>query len=195
MLILTADAAIELANWDSSKVRDKLRRDIDAHVASVRAAKLSDLIAHYEVCLARNILSCVMFSQTDISTLDIYVFGFMNYAYNIIPVMNKLRVNMGFKILIIWLIYLQKQLNVALLEPVEALIDAAGDDTWPAIKNLLQRETVPAISGLSSSLSGFDLDQKTLDKILASLSDYARNVVEMKAKEEAGRVLIRMKDR
>lgn len=101
MLILTADAAIELANWDSSKVRDKLRRDIDAHVASVRAAKLSDLIAHYEVCLARNILSCVMFSQTDISTLDIYVFGFMNYAYNIIPVMNKLRVNMGFKILII----------------------------------------------------------------------------------------------
>ncbi|RWR72594.1 protein ROOT HAIR DEFECTIVE 3-like protein [Cinnamomum micranthum f. kanehirae] len=131
-----ADAAIELANWDSSKARDKLRRDIDAHVASVRAAKLSDLIAHYE-----------------------------------------------------------KQLNVALLEPVEALIDAAGDDTWPAIKNLLQRETAPAISGLSSSLSGFDLDQKTLDKMLASLSDYARNVVEMKAKEEAGRVLIRMKDR
>lgn len=50
MLILTADAAIELANWDLSKVRDKLRRDIDAHIASVRAAKLSDLIAHYEVC-------------------------------------------------------------------------------------------------------------------------------------------------
>lgn len=50
MLILTADAAIELANWDSSKVRDKLRRDIDAHIASVRATKLSDLIAHYEVC-------------------------------------------------------------------------------------------------------------------------------------------------
>ncbi|KAJ8643423.1 hypothetical protein MRB53_005171 [Persea americana] len=131
-----ADAAIELANWDSSKVRDKLRRDIDAHIASVRATKLSDLIAHYE-----------------------------------------------------------KQLNVALLEPVEALIDAAGDHTWPAIKNLLQRETATAISGLSSSLSGFDLDPKTLDKMLASLSDYARNVVEMKAKEEAGRVLIRMKDR
>ena len=44
-----ADAVVELANWDSSKVRDKLRRDIDAHVASVRAAKLSELTSSYEV--------------------------------------------------------------------------------------------------------------------------------------------------
>ena len=97
-----------------------------------------------------------------------HVFGFMNYTYDIILVMNKLSVNMVFKIPIILLIYLQKQLNVALLEPVEDLIDAAGDHTWPAIKNLLQRETATAISGLSSSLSGFDLDPKTLDKMLAS---------------------------
>ncbi|KAJ8645042.1 hypothetical protein MRB53_006790 [Persea americana] len=131
-----ADVAIDQANWDSSKVREKLQRDIDAHVASVRATKLSGLVAQYE-----------------------------------------------------------KHLNVALSEPVEALLDSASDDTWPAIKSRLQRETTSAASGLSSALSGFDIDKETMDKMLASVSDYARNVVETKAKEEAGRVLIRMKDR
>ncbi|XP_077212329.1 protein ROOT HAIR DEFECTIVE 3-like [Tasmannia lanceolata] len=131
-----ADAAIKQANWDSSKVREKLRRDIDAHVASVRAAKLSELNSLYE-----------------------------------------------------------GQLKAALAEPVEALLDAAGSDTWPAIRVLLHRETESAISGFSSALSGFDIDQKTMDKMLESLADYARNVVELKAKEEAGRVLSHMKDR
>lgn len=45
-----ADASIQQAKWDPSKVRDKLRRDIDAHVSSVRAEKLSELSAQYEVC-------------------------------------------------------------------------------------------------------------------------------------------------
>lgn len=93
------------------------------------------------------------------------------------------------------LIFLQGQLNKALSEPVEALLDAASDDTWPAIRNLLQRETKSAISGFSAALLAFDIDQATTDKMLAKLEEYARNVVESKAKEEAGRVLIRMKDR
>ncbi|KAE8669731.1 Protein ROOT HAIR DEFECTIVE 3-like protein 2 [Hibiscus syriacus] len=42
------DAVVELSNWDSSKVRDKLHRDIDAHVGSVRVAKLSELTSSYE---------------------------------------------------------------------------------------------------------------------------------------------------
>lgn len=46
---MITDAAIEQANWDPSKARDKLQRDIDAHVASVRTAKLSELNALYEV--------------------------------------------------------------------------------------------------------------------------------------------------
>lgn len=46
---MMTDAAIEQANWDPFKARDKLRRDIDAHVASVRTAKLSELNALYEV--------------------------------------------------------------------------------------------------------------------------------------------------
>ncbi|ONK76557.1 uncharacterized protein A4U43_C03F29510 [Asparagus officinalis] len=130
------DATIQQANWDSSKVRDKLRRDIDAHISSVRAAKLSELTTYYEA-----------------------------------------------------------QLNKALVEPVEALLDAASDDTWPAIRRLLQRETKSAVSGLSSALTAFDIDQVTMEKMLAKLEDYARSVVESKAKEESGRILIRMKDR
>ncbi|KAK9282342.1 hypothetical protein L1049_005258 [Liquidambar formosana] len=131
-----ADAAIELANWDTSKVRDKLRRDIDAHVASVHAAKLSELTSLYEA-----------------------------------------------------------KLNEALSGPVEALLDGASNVTWPAIRKLLERETESAVSGLSGALSGFDMDEQTRSKMLVSLEDYARGVVEAKAREEAGRVLIRMKDR
>lgn len=43
------DAVVEQAKWDPTKIRDKLQRDIDAHVASVRAAKLSELSAQFEV--------------------------------------------------------------------------------------------------------------------------------------------------
>ncbi|GLU22411.1 hypothetical protein SLE2022_384890 [Rubroshorea leprosula] len=39
------------------------------------------------------------------------------------------------------------------------------------------------------------MDEKTKEKKLTSLKDYARGVVEAKGKEEAGRVLSRMKDR
>ncbi|GAV84913.1 RHD3 domain-containing protein [Cephalotus follicularis] len=131
-----ADVIIEQANWDTTKARDKLQRDIDEHVASVRAAKLSELTTSY-----------------------------------------------------------QSKLNEALSAPVEALLDGAKDGTWPAIRELLQRETESAISAFSSALSGFDMDGETKDKMLASLVDYARGVVEAKAREEAGRVLIRMKDR
>ncbi|RXH88761.1 hypothetical protein DVH24_000360 [Malus domestica] len=131
-----ADAVITLANWDTSKVRDKLKRDIEAHIASVRAAKLSELTALYE-----------------------------------------------------------SKLKDALSAPVEALLDGANSETWPSIRKLFRRETESAVSGLSSALSGFDMDEEARGQILANLEAYARGVVEAKTKEEAGRVLIRMKDR
>ncbi|GAA0148261.1 hypothetical protein LIER_36684 [Lithospermum erythrorhizon] len=43
------DASIAQANWDTSKMRDKLHRDIDAHIVAVRTAKLFELIGLYEV--------------------------------------------------------------------------------------------------------------------------------------------------
>ncbi|GER53517.1 protein ROOT HAIR DEFECTIVE 3 homolog [Striga asiatica] len=131
-----AGADIDQANWDSSKVREKLRRDIDAHIADVREARLSELTSIYE-----------------------------------------------------------KKLNEALSEPVEALLDGASDDTWPAIRKLYRRETETAVTGFSKELSGFEMDEVTKNKMLSRLEDYARGLVEAKAKEEAGRVLIRMKDR
>lgn len=131
-----ADAVIDQANWDTSKVRDKVRRDIDSHISSVRAAKLSELTTLYE-----------------------------------------------------------GKLKEALSAPVEALLDGASSETWPAIRKLLKRETESAVSGLSIALSGFDMYEESKNKMLESLKDYARGVVEAKAKEEAGRVLMRMKER
>ena len=89
----------------------------------------------------------------------------------------------------------QAQLTKALAEPVEALLDSASEDTWPAIRKLLQRETKAAVSGLESALSAFELDEASEKDLLAKLENHGRSVVESKAKEEAGRVLIRMKDR
>ncbi|MED6123013.1 Cell wall protein rhd3 [Stylosanthes scabra] len=131
-----ADVVIELADWDTSKVREKLRRDIDAHVASVRAEKLSELTSLYE-----------------------------------------------------------EKLKDALSGPVEALLDEANTDTWSSIKKLLRRETESAVFGFSAALAGFDMDEDTRQKMISAIADYARGVVEGKAKDEAGRVLIRMKDR
>ncbi|XXG68016.1 hypothetical protein AAC387_Pa06g1216 [Persea americana] len=131
-----ADVAIKQADWDTSKVREKLRRDIEAHATSVRNTKLSEMIADYE-----------------------------------------------------------KQLTKALVEPVESLFDAAGQDTWASIRNLLRHETEVAVSGFSAALSGFELDQETYDKMVGNLVSFGRSVVEKKAREEAGKVLIHMKDR
>ncbi|KAK4774858.1 hypothetical protein SAY86_009793 [Trapa natans] len=132
----SADAVIEQAEWDTSKTREKLLRDIEAHIASVRAAKLSEVTKSYEA-----------------------------------------------------------KLNEAMSGPIEALLDEANNESWPAIKKLFQQETESAISGLSNDLSGLDVDKETMDNMLVSLQDCARGIVEAKAKEEAGRVLLRMKDR
>ncbi|XP_043702768.1 protein ROOT HAIR DEFECTIVE 3 homolog 2-like [Telopea speciosissima] len=131
-----ADAAVKQATWDASKIREKLRRDVEAHVASVRTAKLSEIVANYE-----------------------------------------------------------KQLTEALAQPVESLFDTAGNDTWASIRKLLNRESETAVSGFSTAIAGFELDQAMFDKMVQNIRDFARGVVDKKAREEAGKVLIRMKDR
>lgn len=49
VILCFAGVVIDQANWDSSKVREKLSRDIEAHLESVRTAKLSELTSTYEV--------------------------------------------------------------------------------------------------------------------------------------------------
>lgn len=51
LFFFLADAAIRQANWDASKIREKLKRDIDAHASSVQSEKLSKLVANYEVLI------------------------------------------------------------------------------------------------------------------------------------------------
>lgn len=90
---------------------------------------------------------------------------------------------------------MQKQLTIALTEPVESLFEAGGKETWASIRKLLKRETDAAVSGFSSAIAGFELDQSTFDKLVQDLRDCARSLVKKKAREEAGKILIRMKDR
>ncbi|XP_020100915.1 protein ROOT HAIR DEFECTIVE 3-like isoform X1 [Ananas comosus] len=130
------DVTVEQADWDASKVRDKLRRDIDSYAASVRTAKLAKLKASSE-----------------------------------------------------------SKLTEALAGPVESLLEAAGDDTWASIRNLYRRETEKAVSDFTSSLSGFELEQATHDTMIQNLEEFARGVIEKKARDEAGKVLIHTKDR
>lgn len=89
----------------------------------------------------------------------------------------------------------EKKLTQALTEPVESLLEFGGKDTWPSIRELLRRETETAISGFSTAVAGFELDEETFNKMMQNLKEYARIVVEKKAREEAGKVLILMKDR
>ncbi|MBA0811110.1 hypothetical protein Gohar_003041, partial [Gossypium harknessii] len=49
------DAAIKQANWDASKVKEKLHRDINAHALSVQDAKLSELMVSYEKQLGQSL--------------------------------------------------------------------------------------------------------------------------------------------
>ncbi|XP_020976737.1 protein ROOT HAIR DEFECTIVE 3 homolog 2 isoform X2 [Arachis ipaensis] len=132
----SADAAVRQASWDASRVRDKLRRDIDSHAMSVRDAKLSAIMNNFE-----------------------------------------------------------EQLAKALVDPVECIFETGEKDTWPSIRKLLKRETEAVVSEFLSSISGFELDEETTERMQQSLRDYARKLVENKARDEAGKILILMKDR
>lgn len=170
-----ADAAIQQSNWDASKTREKLKRDIDAHVLSVRSEKLSELIRNYEVLL---------FSMGNkVLTINKTKDGFID-GIDISYIVPKL---ISFN--------LQKKLLVALTEPIESLFETGGKETWTSIRKILRHEIEVAASAFSSAIAGFELDRETIITMMQNLRDYARNVVEKKAREEAGKVLIRMKDR
>ncbi|CAA6667202.1 unnamed protein product [Spirodela intermedia] len=76
----------------------------------------------------------------------------------------------------------QNRLTDALGEPVESLFEAAENDAWASIRTLFNCEAGAAMSRFSDALSGFELEQEVMENM-------------KKAREEAGKVLIRMKDR
>ncbi|CAI9771346.1 unnamed protein product [Fraxinus pennsylvanica] len=88
----------------------------------------------------------------------------------------------------------KKQISAALTEPVESLFESGGKDTWASIRRLLKHETNVAVSAFPSAVAGFELDQAIFEEMVQSLQEYSRSLVERKAREEAGKVLVRMKD-
>uniref|UniRef100_A0A0E0FDX9 Protein ROOT HAIR DEFECTIVE 3 homolog n=1 Tax=Oryza meridionalis TaxID=40149 RepID=A0A0E0FDX9_9ORYZ len=130
-----ADAVIEQADWDYSKILEKVRRDVEDHTLSIREGKLSELTNHAK-----------------------------------------------------------EKLRKALVEPVESLFDAAGPSTWASIRNLFKRETEAILPEFQKNLSGFEMESATSEGMVSKLRDYARSIIENKAKEEAGKVLMHMKE-
>uniref|UniRef100_A0A0E0MPE0 GB1/RHD3-type G domain-containing protein n=1 Tax=Oryza punctata TaxID=4537 RepID=A0A0E0MPE0_ORYPU len=131
-----ADAVIKQADWDYSKILEKVRRDVEDHTHSIREGKLSELTNHAK-----------------------------------------------------------EKLRKALVEPVESLFDAAGPSTWASIRNLFKRETEYILPEFQKNLAGFEMESATSEGMVSNLRDYARSIVENKAKEEAGKVLMHMKER
>uniref|UniRef100_A0ACD5XR37 Uncharacterized protein n=1 Tax=Avena sativa TaxID=4498 RepID=A0ACD5XR37_AVESA len=131
-----ADAVIKQADWDYSKMLEKVRRDIEDHAVSVRERKLSELTSHAK-----------------------------------------------------------EKLRKALVEPVESLFDAASRTTWESIRNLYKRETEAILPEFLNNLSGFEMESAVSEGMVSKLRDYARSIVENKAKEEANKVLMHMKER
>nr|GEU94780.1 protein root hair defective 3-like [Tanacetum cinerariifolium] len=74
----------------------------------------------------------------------------------------------------------KSKLKEALSDPVEARFEGASDDTRPAIRKLLSRETKTAVSEFSFALSGFEMDEKDKEDMISKLKNYARGVVEDK---------------
>ncbi|ONM01906.1 Protein ROOT HAIR DEFECTIVE 3 homolog 2 [Zea mays] len=131
-----ADAIIKQANWDCSKMLEKVRRDIEDHALSIRESKLSEMTRHAK---------------------------------------DKLR--------------------KALAEPVESLFDAADQTTWQSIRNIYKRETDAILPEFLNNLCQFEMEYAPAEEMVSKLKDYARSVVESKAKEESSKVLIHMKER
>jgi len=90
---------------------------------------------------------------------------------------------------------LQKKLSDAIAGSVQSILETGERDSWACIRRLYRRETENAALAFSASLSEFELDQTICSKMVSDLREHARSVVEMKAREEAGNVLMRMKER
>ncbi|PKU88012.1 Protein ROOT HAIR DEFECTIVE 3 [Dendrobium catenatum] len=87
------------------------------------------------------------------------------------------------------------KLNKELFEHVKYLLDDATDEKWSAIRRFLHLERMTTLVGFASTLSSFNIYQTIVKKLVAKLEKYVKSIVESKTKEEAGRVLMNMKDR
>eukprot|EP00850_Spirogloea_muscicola_P012497 SM000081S22631 [mRNA] locus=s81:188171:199824:+ [translate_table: standard] len=130
------DTHVSLLGWDTAKPREKLLRDLEAHVATLRLQRLAAVTKEAEVILER-----------------------------------------------------------AILDPAGTLLDAGSSDTWPALRELLSRETQIAERSLVKSVEGYKVEEGEAAQMAAALVAAGRTCIERRAREEAKQALIRMKDR
>lgn len=78
---------------------------------------------------------------------------------------------------------------------MEVFLDGVNDEIWLVIRKLLKREGELVVYGFFDVLFGFDMDEEIRNKMFIDFENYVRGIVEIKVKEEVGRVLMRMKDR
>ncbi|XP_022764277.1 protein ROOT HAIR DEFECTIVE 3 homolog 2-like [Durio zibethinus] len=83
----------------------------------------------------------------------------------------------------------QEALDKALSKPLDSLFELPNGETWASIRKLLSSEIDIAQSGLLADISGLELEVEKRNKMIQDLRDYARNMVERKAREEARKVL------
>ncbi|KAJ6358542.1 hypothetical protein OIU76_000285 [Salix suchowensis] len=91
----------------------------------------------------------------------------------------------------------EKQITHAIANTVESLLEASERNTWASVRDVFECNTEKAISEFSDAAASFDLCSSEINTKFQQLREYARNLLEMKAREEAdaGRVLKRMMDR
>eukprot|EP00850_Spirogloea_muscicola_P005913 SM000027S09694 [mRNA] locus=s27:791318:812741:+ [translate_table: standard] len=130
------DVHVSILGWDTAKPREKLLRDLEAHVATLRLQRLAAITKEAEVNLER-----------------------------------------------------------AILDPAGTLLDAGTSDTWPALRELLSRETQIAERSLVKSVEGYKVEEGEAAQMAATLVAAGRTCIERRAREEAKQALIRMKDR
>lgn len=90
---------------------------------------------------------------------------------------------------------MRQNLNEALSGLVEAVLDEAKRETWSTIRKILLDAIASEVIGFfSGALSDIDMDEQNKKTLFSGMQNYARGVVEAKAREKAGRVPICMRD-
>ncbi|KAJ6358276.1 hypothetical protein OIU76_000053 [Salix suchowensis] len=91
----------------------------------------------------------------------------------------------------------EKQITHAIANTVESLLECSERNTWASVRDVFECNTEKAISEFSDAAASFDLHSSEINTKFQHLREFARNLLEMKAREEAdaGRVLKRMMDR
>lgn len=177
-MVITADVAAHAATGHLEPHRHVKKLHRASLVYSTKI--LTELTRHAKVEYGN--LENVFFISFSAHTLLLHIFG---TCYSIwLPRGHNLSY-----------IYLQEKLRKALVEPVESLFDAAGQTTWSSIKNLYKRETEVILPEFFKALSGFEMESELSEGMVSKLRDYAQSIVENKAKEEASKVLMHMKER